>query len=63
MYESAEESEMVTAIHLFGIEYASELEGVSINDVAELGTGHRSYGTEIRKGLRLAKYVDLKQDL
>lgn len=61
-YQNAENREMVTAIHLFGIEFVRELEGVSLNNVAELGTGHRSYGTELRKGLRLAKYVALKQE-
>ena len=60
-YTSAEKREMVTAIHLFGVEFADRLDGVSINDVAELGTGHRSYGTEIRKGIRLSKYVSLKR--
>jgi hypothetical protein len=60
-YEQAEKREVVLAIHLFGIEFASELGGHSINDIAEIGTGHRSYGTEIRKGIRLARYVDLKE--
>ncbi len=60
-YEKAEKREVVLAIHLFGIEYAGQLVGHSINDIAELGTGHRSYGTEIRKGMRLAAHVELKK--
>ncbi|WP_281707724.1 HTH-like domain-containing protein [Phaeobacter italicus] len=59
-YLNAEQREMVTAIHLFGIEFAAELQGHSANDVAELGTGKRSYGTEVRKGMRLSKFVKLK---
>ncbi|MCB1343057.1 MAG: hypothetical protein KDK24_18705 [Pseudooceanicola sp.] len=59
-YETAQDREQVTQIHLFGIEFADVLEGHAINDIAELATGHRSYGTEIRKGIRLAKYVSLK---
>ncbi|UWQ34745.1 hypothetical protein K3555_09775 [Leisingera sp. M527] len=61
-YLKAEKREMVTSIHLFGIEYATELEGHSANDVAELGTGKRSYGTEVRKGMRLSKFVKLKTE-
>ena len=60
-YTSAEPREAVTMIHLFGIEYADVLDGHSINDLAELGTGHRSYGTEIRKGMRLSRYVEPKK--
>ncbi|KIC19387.1 HTH-like domain-containing protein [Leisingera sp. ANG-DT] len=59
-YLNAEQREMVTAIHLFGIEFAAELQGHSANDVAELGTGKRSYGTEVRKGMRLSKFVQIK---
>ena len=59
-YSKAQKREVVTAIHLFGIEYAAELEGHSANEVAEIGTGKRSYGTEIRKGMRLSKHVNLR---
>jgi len=60
-YESAERSEVVTQIHLFGIKNSDDLDGHSINDIAEAATGHRSYGTEIRKGMRLSKFVEIKQ--
>ena len=59
-YESAEKKEAVLSIHLFGIEYSAQLKGQNLNDIAELATGYRSYGTEIRKGIRLARYVDLR---
>ena len=53
----------VTAIHLFGIRYAAELEAshVSVQKVAELGAEH-NYGSEIHKGMNLAKYVELNDD-
>ncbi|MGB7316756.1 MAG: hypothetical protein WBC85_02215 [Planktotalea sp.] len=47
-------------IHLFGIEFADELLGQEVNLIAESATGKASYGTEIRKGMKLAKYVTLK---
>ncbi len=59
-YESAQNGEVALTIHLFGIEFAKELVGHPISDIAEFATGSRSYGTEIRKGIRLAEYVDLK---
>lgn len=60
-YEDADRREMVTAIHLFGIEFAEALGGKSINSIAEAATGHSSYGSEIRKGMRLAAHVMLKR--
>ncbi|WP_374424198.1 hypothetical protein [Paracoccus sp. (in: a-proteobacteria)] len=62
-YDTADKREVVLAIHLFGIQFADALEGHSINAVAEAATGHGSYGTEIRKGMRLSKHVVLKSQL
>ncbi|NUB43820.1 hypothetical protein GEU84_005445 [Fertoebacter nigrum] len=59
-YESAPKSEVALSIHLFGIAFADQLVGHSVHDIAERATGHRSYGAEIHKGMRLAKYVVLK---
>ena len=58
-YETADSREVVLAIHLFGIEFYAELDGQPINAIAEDATGHKSYGSEIRKGMRLAKHVRL----
>ncbi|KAB2539845.1 hypothetical protein AL035_17540 [Salipiger aestuarii] len=57
---AAEKREKVVAIHPAGIEFANELVGQPINEIAEIGTGHASYGTEIRKGIRLARFVALR---
>lgn len=59
-YESADKREVALTIHLFGIQFADKLDGHSINAIAESATGHSSYGTEIRKGMRLSKHVVLK---
>ena len=57
--EGKAKSETATMIHLFGIKYAGEIRacGASPHDIAELATGYRSYGTEINKGMNLARYV------
>jgi len=64
MYDNAVGGELTTAIHLFGIRYADELSNVdiNINRIAKNIFGKDSYGTEIRKGMRLSKYVKLKPD-
>ncbi|MCI5164567.1 MAG: hypothetical protein D3903_00405 [Candidatus Electrothrix sp. GM3_4] len=61
MYENAPKGESTTMIRLFGIKYANELNecGVSMTVIAKNSVGS-SYQTEIRKGINLAKYVQLK---
>lgn len=60
LYRSALEGEQVLSIHLFGIKYAAEIDGMPVHDLAALAGIPKSYGTEIRKGVKLAKYVVLK---
>ena len=60
MYETAPKGEQAAMIHLFGIKYAADLNGVSLASVVEHAGLRRSYVTEINKGRNLAKYVDLK---
>ena len=57
MYENAKPKEQLLAIHLFGIKFADELERLSANEIALKAKSFKSYGTEIRKGMRLAKHV------
>jgi len=59
-YHNASSKEVVLSIHIFGIEFASELQNQSINDICTDANVPISYVTEIRKGMRLAQYVDLK---
>lgn len=62
MYQSAKSDQKVVTIHLFGIQYAAEIEesGVSAKEIAIAAEIPHSYGTEIRKGVMLAKYVTIK---
>lgn len=51
----------VVAIHLFGIRHAAVLDGKDLHDLAERSGIGRSFGTELRKGVRLADYVEVKR--
>ena len=62
MYRNAPYREKAASIHLFGIKYANELSNLNLKAIAEQATGHESYHSEIHKGIRLAKYVQLRDD-
>lgn len=57
MYETAPDREKVAHVHLFGIRYADAISNMSSHELADRAGIQRSYGTEIRKGINLAKYV------
>jgi len=62
MYKSAPEGEAVTMIHLFGIKYAEIIissEFTAREIVTEAGLND-SYATEVRKGIKISRYVKLK---
>lgn len=59
-YESADEGEKVVAIHLFGIRHAGELVGVPLKELAARAEIPVTYATEIRKGMNLAKHVEVR---
>ncbi len=59
-YHGAANKEVVLSIHLFGIEFSEALQGQNIKEICELANAPISYATEIRKGMRLSKYVELK---
>ncbi len=62
MYETAPTGDSVAMIHLFGIRYSNEIKdlGVSSKALAKAAKLNDSYGTEISKGVKLAKYVTPK---
>lgn len=62
MYHGANDGEMTTMIHLFGVKYAKQLRDLdnSYNDVAVAAGIQKDYGAEIGKGVRLARYVEVK---
>lgn len=57
--KSAAKGDRAVTIHLFGIKYAGEI-GSAANDVAIAAGISEKYGTELRKGMKLARFVDLK---
>lgn len=61
MYNTAPPGEKAVSIHLFGIKYADEIRSMSPEEVAARAEVPVSYGTEIRKAINLAKYVELKE--
>lgn len=58
--DQAPEGDVVVRIHLFGIDHATELQGVNLNALVESAGVPRPYATEVRKGMRLAEYVGRK---
>ena len=51
--------EKVANIHLFAIKHASDIReaGLTAGDVVKASGIRTSYGTEVNKGMNLAKYV------
>ncbi|AZN97256.1 hypothetical protein EJ066_08115 [Mesorhizobium sp. M9A.F.Ca.ET.002.03.1.2] len=60
MYSTAPDKEKAVHVHLFGIRYADELDGMPLQEIAVRAGISKNYGTEIRKGINLARYVALK---
>lgn len=60
MYAKAETKEKAVSIHLFGIKYADQIREMSAKEIV-VGAGlPESYKTEIRKGINLTKYVEVR---
>ena len=62
MHESAPRGEKVTCLFLFGIIHADDLAALSVRDVVREAGVRPTYYTEIRRGIKLAKYVQIKED-
>ncbi|MEQ1935306.1 MAG: hypothetical protein ABL962_15710 [Fimbriimonadaceae bacterium] len=60
MYLNAPKGEQAVHVHLFGIKYADQVDGMPLKELAIEAGIPASYGTEIRKGINLAKYVSFK---
>ena len=62
MYESAGRNEAACQVHLFGIKYARELQssGYTLRHILELSGVSMGYLSDISKGVKLSKYVVLK---
>ncbi len=62
MYDKAPHGEAVAMIHLFGIKFSEDIKesNASFKEIAVAAGIGESYGTEISKGAKLAKYVSVK---
>ena len=65
LYHNAPKGEAVAWIHLFGIKYAKELNQSPFNkkEIARAANIPQSLGTEISKGMKLAQYVTVKDNI
>ena len=61
MYRGALPKEQALSTHLFGIKYADEIRDMSLKDIVVGAELPESYKTEIRKGINLAKYVEVRR--
>lgn len=53
--------EQALSIHVFAIEFADELVGMNLKELAARASIPTTYATELRKGINLAKYVELRK--
>ena len=62
MYDNAPKGEAVAFIHIFGIKYADIIRdsGYSSANIVDASGLPKSYCTEVTKGMKLSKYVELK---
>ncbi len=58
--DQAPDGDVVVRIHLYGIDHATDLEGVNLHELVRAAGIPKPYVTEIRKGMRLAEYVRRK---
>lgn len=65
MYDGAKRNEAACQVHLFGIRYAKELQqcGCPLRDIVALSGISMGYLSEVSKGIKLSRYVQLKEDL
>ncbi|WP_420383493.1 HTH-like domain-containing protein [Novosphingobium sp.] len=56
---AASNGNRVVTMHLFAIEHAAKLKGVSLKDLASRAGIGESFATELSKGVRLANYVQI----
>ena len=60
MYNRAQHGEKVAMIHMFGIIYADEIAHIPRTDLVREAGISATFLTEVSKGIKLAKYVELK---
>lgn len=62
MYNGAPKGYKVTNIHLFGIKYADIItrNNYSVKEIVKSSGLNESYATEVSKGIKLSRYVEVK---
>ena len=65
MYENAPENEKTTMIHLFGIINGDTIldNYLNVAEIVRASGIQNSYQAEVRKGVKLSKYVSVKPDV
>lgn len=58
--DGARSSERSVMVHLFAVKYADQIREMRPKDIVDGAGLPKSYHTEIRKGINLAKYVEVK---
>ena len=63
LYTNAKNGEKVLMIHVFGVKYADEIKSSKylVKDIIKSANINESYVTELNKGIKLAKYVKIKE--
>ena len=64
-YDNAPQNKQVAMVHLFGIKYANIIseKGISLSDIIKAAGINEPYKTELRKGMNLAGFVAIKEDI
>lgn len=52
--------EQALSVHLFAIRYADEIKTMPLDELLERAGMPASYATELRKGIALSQYVEVK---
>lgn len=65
MYDNSPHNERVLMIHLFGIKFADIIRanGYNAREITEAAGINNSYQTEVNKGIKMAKYVEIKKNM
>ena len=65
MYDNAPYGEQVLMIHLFGIKYADIIKqnNYTPKQIVDVSGLNSSYYAEVNKGMKMAKYVMMKNDM
>lgn len=65
MYDNAPFGEQVLMIHLFGIKYADLIKQnhYTPKQIVDASGLKSAYQTEVSKGMKMAKYVEIKENM